>query len=376
MPESLLLDEFIPTWDHEISMSQLFRAPPAEVFDAITNLDLYRLPLTRVLLEARGLPARLADAVARRRGEKVAPEPPTFRVRDLPARGWLLLGERPGVELVYGTVARLTGAPDAPERPVTAETFAGFAAPGFIKLAENTRVDPHGARACVLTFETRVLMTDAASRKAFRRYWAMAGPFVRLMRPVAMRAITRQLEQRPTPTSGASGRAGVRTRLENALDRHSVRVGAWVLWRTRGRAAHLWHRRALVLTTTGRKSGLPRTVVVQYFPDGEDLIVVAANSGMPTDPAWFLNLTARPEALVEVDGRRLSVRAEQLRPEEVAAWWPRVLAVAPDYARFRERTDRPIPMLRLVPVGDGPPRGREPEALSTANAASLHARGS
>jgi hypothetical protein len=77
-------------------MSQLFRAPPAEVFDAVTNLDLFRLPVARVLLEARALPGRLASAAARRHGEMAVPEPPTFRVRDLPARGWIPLGERPG----------------------------------------------------------------------------------------------------------------------------------------------------------------------------------------------------------------------------------------------------------------------------------------
>jgi hypothetical protein len=77
MTDPLLLDQFLPTWDHEISMSQLFRAPPAEVFDAITNLDLFRLPVARVLLEARALPGRLANAAARRHGETVVPEPPT-----------------------------------------------------------------------------------------------------------------------------------------------------------------------------------------------------------------------------------------------------------------------------------------------------------
>ena len=71
MTEPLLLDRFVPTWDHEISLSQVFRAPPAEVFDAITNLDLFRLPVARVLLEARGLPGRLANAAARRHGETV-----------------------------------------------------------------------------------------------------------------------------------------------------------------------------------------------------------------------------------------------------------------------------------------------------------------
>jgi hypothetical protein len=59
VPETLLLEECIPAWDHEMSMSQVFRAAPAEVLDAITNLDLFRLPVTRVLLEARGMPGRL-----------------------------------------------------------------------------------------------------------------------------------------------------------------------------------------------------------------------------------------------------------------------------------------------------------------------------
>lgn len=149
-------------------------------------------------------------------------------------------------------------------------------------------------------------------------------------------------------------RPGFRTRLENTVDRHSVRFGAWLLRRTRGRAAHLWGRSALVLTTTGRRTGTPRTVVVQYFPDGGNFVVVAANSGMPSHPAWYLNLTAWPRARIEVDARRLSVRAVEMNRREAEEWWPRVLAIAPDYARFRERTDRRIPMLRLVPLNDGP----------------------
>jgi hypothetical protein len=192
----LLLDELLPTWDHAISVSQVFRAPPERVFRAITEMDLFRIPVARVLLEARGLPGRLADAVARRRGEIVAPEPPTFRVRDLPARGWILLGERPGVEAVYGIVGKpWKGVGGSPEQPVTAGTFAGFAAAGFAKLAESTRVDPYGSRACVLTLETRVALTDEESRRRFRRYWLAVGPFIRLMRPAAMRALDRQLQR-------------------------------------------------------------------------------------------------------------------------------------------------------------------------------------
>jgi deazaflavin-dependent oxidoreductase (nitroreductase family) len=142
------------------------------------------------------------------------------------------------------------------------------------------------------------------------------------------------------------------TRVENAIDRHSVRFGAWLLRRTRGRAVHLWHRRALVLTTTGRRTGLPRTVVVQYFPDSRDMVIVAANSGMPTHPAWYLNLTEHPEATVDVEGQTMRVRAEEMPPAEADTWWPRVLATAPDYDRYRARTDRRLPLLRLVPVDD------------------------
>ncbi|MGY1753394.1 nitroreductase/quinone reductase family protein [Blastococcus sp. SYSU D01042] len=160
--------------------------------------------------------------------------------------------------------------------------------------------------------------------------------------------------------SGAGGAAGgaplrrhaLAARVENAVDRHSVRLGAWLLRRTRGRIVRLWRRRALVLTTRGRRSGLPRTVVVQYFPDGEDVVVVAANSGMPAHPAWYLNLIADPRATVELEGRTVQVRAVPMTAEEAAAWWPRVLAAAPDYARYRQRTDRRIPLLRLVPVTD------------------------
>jgi hypothetical protein len=197
MTEPLLLDRFVPSWDHEISVSRVFRAPTAVVFDAITNLDLFRLPVARVLLEARGLPGRLADAASRRHGGTVAPEPPTFRVRDLSARGWILLGERPGTELVYGAIGQpwkgTGGSP--PDPPVTAQTFATFAEPGFAKIAESTVVTPYGVGSCVLTMESRVVMTDSDSRRRFRRYWRAAGPFIRLMRPTAMRALERQLQR-------------------------------------------------------------------------------------------------------------------------------------------------------------------------------------
>lgn len=202
MTQSLMLDDFLPAYDHVVSVSQVFRAPPAKVFEAAVTMDLYRLPLAKVLIAARGLPARIADARARRRGESVAPEPPTFRVRDLPAHGWILLGERPGAQLVYGTVTKPWRALGGePLQPVTSQNFATFSEPGFAKLAESTSVSPYGAHACILTLETRVAATDEASRRRFQRYWRATGPFIKLIRPSVMRALDRQLAQVSRPSA-------------------------------------------------------------------------------------------------------------------------------------------------------------------------------
>ena len=78
--------------------------------------------------------------------------------------------------------------------------------------------------------------------------------------------------------------------------------------------------------------------------------MVAANSGLPSPPGWYCNLTADPRAKVEVGGRTLAVRAQELSAEEAAAFWPRILRAAPDYARYPRRTSRRIPLLRLIPA--------------------------
>jgi F420H(2)-dependent quinone reductase len=137
------------------------------------------------------------------------------------------------------------------------------------------------------------------------------------------------------------GEPGLRTRYQHWADARSVRVAAWLLRRTNGRIIRPWHRRVLLLTTRGRRSGLLRTVPLQYFPDDHDMVVVAANGGMPNHPGWYFNLKAHPDADVEI------------YDAEAAAFWPRVLEIAPQYARWRKQTDRAIPLLRLIPVQKG-----------------------
>ena len=108
---------------------------------------------------------------------------------------------------------------------------------------------------------------------------------------------------------------------------------------------------ALVLTTVGRKSGLERMTPVGWFPgaDGSWLIVASA-AGAPGNPAWYYNLAAHPDQVrIDVDGKTIDVRAEQLHgPERVEAW-EQITTAAPRFAQYQVKTDRVLPIIRLTP---------------------------
>lgn len=120
--------------------------------------------------------------------------------------------------------------------------------------------------------------------------------------------------------------------------------------RSRGGIARPWKVDALLLTTRGRLTGKERTVVLQYFPDDDAMLLAAANDGGASHPGWYHNLVATPEARVEVDGRTIEVRAEVLTGDRASAGWARVLARDPSYERYaRAAGARVIPVVRLVP---------------------------
>ncbi|HEU4898843.1 MAG TPA: nitroreductase/quinone reductase family protein [Actinomycetota bacterium] len=370
MTAKLLIDQVLPRSDLAVAHARVFPVQPEVCYQTARRLDFFQVPLIRTLIGLRGLPQRLAGVLT---GHHTPAAPARRRLRladDLAGLGFSRLGETPGVELLWGQVSRpwkpLAGSIGPPR---TAEAFAGFDQPGFAKIAFSLRVDPHGEGASVLTLETRVALTDEQSRRRFRRYWRLIGPFSALIRRLALRQVAAELSRfrEPVAPTGRDSRGSaktgprrsgvprglgerIRTRLEHEVDTRSARLGVGLLRLTKGRIARLWRRQVLVLTTRGRRSGRERTVPLQYFPDGENLIVVAANSGLPSPPGWYFNLTADPRARVEVGGRRLAVRAEELSAEEAAAFWPRVLRAAPDYARYPRRTSRRIPLLRLVPA--------------------------
>jgi len=74
----------------------------------------------------------------------------------------------------------------------------------------------------------------------------------------------------------------------------------------------------LLLTTTGRKTGEPRTSPLMYFPEGDACVVIASNAGKPQHPAWWLNLRADPRAAVQRGREVARVRAREAAGEERA----------------------------------------------------------
>ena len=108
---------------------------------------------------------------------------------------------------------------------------------------------------------------------------------------------------------------------------------------------------ALVLTTVGRKTGAERATPVGWFP-GEDgsWLIVASAAGATGNPAWYYNIAAHPNQVqIEVEGRKVAVTAEQLHGAERAAAWQQIITAAPRFAKYQEKTDRELPIIRLVP---------------------------
>jgi deazaflavin-dependent oxidoreductase (nitroreductase family) len=108
----------------------------------------------------------------------------------------------------------------------------------------------------------------------------------------------------------------------------------------------------LYLTTVGAKSGQQRTLPVARFDDGQGgWIVVASAGGTAQHPGWYHNLAAHPDQVwVEVAGTRHQVTPQQLAGAERDAAWQLVVQRAPNFEGYTAKTDRELPVLRLLPA--------------------------
>lgn len=108
----------------------------------------------------------------------------------------------------------------------------------------------------------------------------------------------------------------------------------------------------LNLTTTGAKSGLPRSVPLVAVPQANDqIIVIASNWGQAKHPAWYYNLLAQPQVTVTRNGRSQPYLARETEGFEREACWQMALQTYAGYAAYKRRTERQIPVILLTPLG-------------------------
>ena len=119
---------------------------------------------------------------------------------------------------------------------------------------------------------------------------------------------------------------------------------------TRGRLfGRIGRAPVLLLTTMGRRSGMPRTAPVLYLADGERFVVIGSNAGNERTPAWALNLQADPNVEVQVGSRRQKMRARVTEGEERRELWGRMNDQYGGFDDYRARTARHIPLFVLDP---------------------------
>jgi deazaflavin-dependent oxidoreductase (nitroreductase family) len=120
---------------------------------------------------------------------------------------------------------------------------------------------------------------------------------------------------------------------------------------TDGRVGYLWNGAPiLLLTTTGRRSGLARTTPLIHARHGDDYLVVASMGGAPHHPEWYRNLAECPTARIQVMNQHIDVTARTAEDDKKPELWKLATDVWPNYDVYQSRTDRVIPVVVLSPT--------------------------
>jgi deazaflavin-dependent oxidoreductase (nitroreductase family) len=105
-----------------------------------------------------------------------------------------------------------------------------------------------------------------------------------------------------------------------------------------------------LLTTRGRKSGLPRIQPLLFLGDGDRVVLVASQGGLPKNPLWYRNLQADPQITVQIRSSVRRMLARTADPAERAVLWPRLVAMYADFDKYQAWTDRQIPVVICEPA--------------------------
>jgi len=131
-----------------------------------------------------------------------------------------------------------------------------------------------------------------------------------------------------------------------------TRLNVWVYRASNGRLMNKFPNGSPIclVTMTGRRSGRKRTIPLIHVADGDDVILVASQGGMSSNPLWYYNLTANPSVGVTADGITRSMIARLASDQEKAAVWPLAVSVYPDFNDYQARTERNIPVFICSPA--------------------------
>ena len=141
--------------------------------------------------------------------------------------------------------------------------------------------------------------------------------------------------------------------MKREMTRIGNRIGVWMYRTLGGRLMSTKNAHVLLLTTPGRRTGLPRSTCVRYLATTDGFLVWGTASGAPHDPDWFRNLRSTATADVQIDARHLEVQARELTGKERdAAWTDVILAAAPTVGRYATKAKRTIPVALLTPLKD------------------------
>jgi deazaflavin-dependent oxidoreductase (nitroreductase family) len=107
-------------------------------------------------------------------------------------------------------------------------------------------------------------------------------------------------------------------------------------------------RPLLLLTTTGARTGQPRTNPMMYVRLDDRLLVIASAAGAPKHPDWYHNLVAHPAVTVEVDGEEYAATARPTEGADRDALFARIVERYPFFADHQAGVDRTIPVVELI----------------------------
>jgi len=189
----LLIDRHLPTYDVTQLRHAVVDATPEEAYDAVRDVNLTRIGVApRLLGELRYLPARILAGV---RGTEPPETPESVTFDELTAEsGYVVLAEAPGEEFVLGAVGKFWK-PAIEWAAVDAGAFESYDRPGYAKLAIGVSVRPYGTGRTLVTYEARTATTDESSRRRFRRYWTLIGPFAGYLMGTVLDTVEADLER-------------------------------------------------------------------------------------------------------------------------------------------------------------------------------------